>query len=149
MYKNNTNEENKMTAIERTAYPRLRQDNYRKNDLAIYVPTEDEIQWMQMQQIRLPNMQLNLMVQLKTFQRLGHFAPIENVPGIIIRKVRQTLGSRQGVKVGYSHKDALYHHRKLIREYLQITIDDKAREKLISTTAQEIGSKLIRGPNRQ
>ena len=32
-----------MAAIERTAYPRLRQDHYRKNDLAIYVPTEDEI----------------------------------------------------------------------------------------------------------
>lgn len=131
-----------MTAIERTAYPRLRQDHYRKNDLAIYVPTEDEMQWMQTQQIRLPNMQLNLMVQLKTFQRLGHFTPVENVPGIIIRKVRQTLGSSHGLKVGYPHKDALYHHRKLIREYLQISNNDKAREKLISITAQEIAQSM-------
>ena len=36
----------------------------------------------------------------------------------------------------------MYHHRKLIREYLQINSDDKAREKLIRATAHEIAKSM-------
>lgn len=126
-----------MTAIERTAYPRLRQDHYRKSDLAFYVPTQTELEWMQTHRITQPKMQLNLMVQLKTFQRLGYFAPVDKVPGVIVRTIRQVLGSPARLQAHYPHKDARYHHRKLIREYLLINTDNNKRDKLITTIAKE------------
>jgi len=35
-----------MPAIERTAYPRLRQRYFRQQDLQLYRPSQEEISWM-------------------------------------------------------------------------------------------------------
>ena len=131
-----------MTAIERTAYPRLRQEQYRKRDLALYVPTQEELQWMDAHRITQPAMRLNLMVQLKTFQRLGYFAPIDKVPGVIISAIRKVVGSPARLKACYPHKDARYNHRKLIREYLMINTNNDQRDRLINTTAKKVAQTM-------
>jgi len=100
-----------MTDIERTAYPRLKEGNYRKNDLRLFLPSDDEFEVMRSNDIRSDKMRLSFIIQLKTFQCLGYFPKLDEVPKVIIKQTRQSLGSPRGMKPGYKHAAAKHHHR--------------------------------------
>ena len=126
-----------MTAIERTAYPRFKEGNYRKNDLKLFLPSDDEFEYMQSNNIRTDKMRLSFIVQLKTFQCLGYFPKLEKIPKIIIKQIRKNLCSPKGMKPGYQHADAKYRHRNLIRKFLKINENNKARDRLIIKSANK------------
>jgi len=126
-----------MTAIERTAYPRLKANYYRKNDLQLYLPTDEELDYMYSNDIRSDKMRLSFIVPLKTFQRLGYFPKLDAIPNIIIKQTRQILYSPRGMKPGYKNSDSKYRHRDLIRSYLNIDEDNEARDQLITQLAND------------
>jgi hypothetical protein len=59
-----------VTAIERTAYPRFKKTLSKPERQSTYTPTPEEIAFAR-SQIYEPQSQLNLLVSLKAFQRLG------------------------------------------------------------------------------
>lgn len=68
-----------MTAIERTAYPRLTQ-RLSQNELeGSYTPTQQEIDFVNSQG-RGDNPRLTRLTLLKTIQCLGYFPKIDTVP---------------------------------------------------------------------
>lgn len=127
-----------MTAIERTAYPRLKPTQYRKQELRVFEPTLDEINFMEQHNIRTEKMRLNFMVQLKTFQALHYFTQVEHVPTPIVATIRQTLDIPGTIKAIYNHDRTKLRHRNLIRAYLNIKNDTVGRDALIKTTALEV-----------
>lgn len=98
-----------MTAIERTAYPRLKQSHFRQQDLQLYIPSHEEIAWMKQQGIDEPQLQLSFLVQLKTFQRLGYFFKIQHVAPMIVAQIRQALNLEEIIKPHYRNKETLRH----------------------------------------
>jgi len=126
-----------MTIIERTAYPRLKESHYRKTDLQIYLPSDEELGYMADNGISADKMRLNFMLQLKTFQRLGYFVKLNSIPNVIVRQTRKILSSPRGMKPGYASSDTKYRHRNLIRRYLDIDDDKDGRDRLIEQLAEE------------
>jgi len=124
-----------MTAIERTAYPRLKKSHLRQTDLQLYVSSTEEIAWMKQQNITEPKLQLNFLVQLKTFQRLGYFIPVNTVPSAIVDQVRQALTIADDIKTRYRNKDTLRRHRIIIRDYMDIIPVDKIIDEQIEKIA--------------
>lgn len=75
-----------LPSINETAYPRLK-NVINKNELAnIYTPTEAEIDFAN-KSARKDMPKLCLLVMLKTFQRLGYFIQIKDVPLQIIEHI--------------------------------------------------------------
>lgn len=109
-----------MASIERTAYPRFTPTPSSKDLLTLYTPTTDELAFAQ-QATRSPDHQLTCLVLLKTFQRLGYFPRLSDVPAMIVQHLRSILQCADGVMVGFPEPRTLYRHHRLIREYLGVT----------------------------
>jgi len=124
-----------MAAIERTAYPRLfKHKNYLKRDLAIYEPQKTEIEYINLN-LRNDIQKLNFAVQLKTFQILGYFIAVTDVPAIIIQTIRKTLGINKDLPAGYPNKTDCYRHREHIRKFLEIRLWNQSTHTLATNMA--------------
>lgn len=124
-----------MTAIERTAYPRLfKYKTYLKRDLAIYEPQAAEIEFIN-GTLRNDIQKINFAVQLKTFQKLGYFVPFVDVPSIVVQAIRKTLGLGKDLLVGYTNKTDCYRHRERIRNFLDIKLWDQSAYTLATNIA--------------
>lgn len=73
-----------MTSIERTAYPRFKRFLSGRELHVFNRPQPEEIAWAR-GQARSDEHVLALMVQLKCFNRIGHFPRLEDVPDDVIR----------------------------------------------------------------
>ena len=72
-----------MPTIQETAYPRLKTHVSARDLAAIYTPNPDELA-LARQVTRGEIAQLGFLILLKTFQRLGYFVPISQVPTAIV-----------------------------------------------------------------
>lgn len=68
-----------MASIERTCYPRLKKSFTNPELDEFYTPTQEEIYFVK-NHANGDEPQLHLLVLLKTFQKLGYFPFIEEVP---------------------------------------------------------------------
>ena len=75
-----------MTAIHETAYPRIRSNVTDKELEQIYTPSEEEF-WFANQNTQAPVQRLGLLVLLKTFQRLGYFPMLQQIPQRVIHHI--------------------------------------------------------------
>jgi TnpA family transposase len=108
-----------MASIERTAYPRFKRTPTAQNLHALYTPTPDEIAFAQ-KAARPFQHQLSLLVLLKSFQRLGYFPKLDEVPAVIVQHVRSCLSLSEQITPGYEEPRTLYRHHQLIREHLRV-----------------------------
>jgi hypothetical protein len=108
-------------SIAETAYPRLKNQISTKELLEVYTPTEHELKLAD-RQTKGAVAKLGFLVLLKTFQRLGYFILVKNVPTSIIKhiagyikiyEVPQKLDS-------YDSSGTRWRHLTLIRDYLKI-----------------------------
>ena len=111
-----------MSSIERTAYPRfpkrrkLKQQELNRG----YSINQDELKMLKLY-ANTDKSRLNLAIQLKTFQVLGYFISIDQVPLEAIAHVRQSLKYHHRLSYGYGENNkSLYRHRVRIRNYLQV-----------------------------
>lgn len=119
-----------MTSIERTAYPRFKR-YYTPNELKnIYTPTTED-QLFATEYTRNDNNYLNLLVALKSFQRLGYFPKLEQIPLSIINHIKKILCLSEEVTIGYVNPRTYHRHQHLIREKIKVNkFDNKAQEYL-------------------
>ena len=112
-----------MASIERTAYPRLKQ-NFTKNELRdLYTPTSEEIIFVR-QTTRKEDTQLHLLIHLKLFEQLGYFPNIEDVPEPLIKHLRSALQlSHDIIPVVISR--TLYRHHNSVRSFLNVKVTIK------------------------
>ncbi|WP_052567812.1 DUF4158 domain-containing protein [Ktedonobacter racemifer] len=75
-----------MTAIERTAYPRFKQILSAKDFAEIYTPTPGE-RLVAHRSTKGRVAEVGFLVLLKTYQRLGCFVPLSEVPSSIIEHI--------------------------------------------------------------
>jgi len=113
-----------MSTIERTAYPRYsKRQKLKQSKLAkYYTLTKDEIEWMN-KAAKTNALRLSFAIQLKVFQNLRYFIPLNEVPNEIIDHLRHTAKFHSKLSYGYDENSSttLYKHRMKIRAYLQVT----------------------------
>jgi hypothetical protein len=116
-----------MASIERTAFPRLKKsftDTELKN---YYAPTENEIYFVS-NRANGEEPQLHLLFMLKTFQRLGYFPRIEDVPEEIAKSSRAALQFGRNIHPLVSAR-TFYKHQAAIRRFLNVRAFDKTGRK--------------------
>jgi TnpA family transposase len=128
-----------LASIERTAYPRFKRYFTPKELREIYTPTPAEIGF------GLSTTQgqvyfLNLMVLLKSFQRLGYFPKLTDIPKSLITHIRTSLNLPSDISFGYEQSRTLYRHRAAIREYLNVTPFNQSARHLAVTTVYKSAS---------
>ncbi|GAB5494315.1 MAG: hypothetical protein Phog2KO_45300 [Phototrophicaceae bacterium] len=108
-----------MTAVERTAYPRLKAKLTHQELEETYQPTKDEIFWATHHtQSELARGQL--LILLKVVQHLGYFPKPNTIPSIIIVHISQNLPQTTELDMDTLVSNTRYRYYPLIREYLQI-----------------------------
>jgi TnpA family transposase len=132
-----------VASIERTAYPRFKRYFTPKELASIYTPTPSEIAFGT-STTQGESHYYNLMVLLKTFQRLGYFPKLSEIPPSISNHIRLTLNLPQKIALGYEQSRTLYRHCRAIREYLNVIPFNQTAHHLImqvvSETAQVMDS---------
>ena len=120
-----------MSTIERTAYPRY--SNRRKMKSSeldeFYTLNSSEVSLMN-KYARGDKYRFNFAIQLKTFQNLGYFIALDELPDEIINHIRKTTKFHYRQSYGYErfeddYSKSLYTHRDKIRTYLNVTKWDK------------------------
>lgn len=121
---------NIMTAIERTAYPRiLKHNSYRKRDLGTYIPSLEETNYIE-SNLRSPQQKLNFTIQLKVFQKLGYFIEFAEVPTPIVRTIRNSLLLPADLKAEYANRTDCYRHRINIKKLLEVKSWDQETQRM-------------------
>ncbi|OGV50203.1 MAG: hypothetical protein A3F46_05450 [Legionellales bacterium RIFCSPHIGHO2_12_FULL_42_9] len=110
-----------MSSIEKTAYPRFpTRRKIKQEELnRYYSVSQPELSKIQ-KTAKTKKSQFNLALQLKSFQRLGYFVDLDDIPHEIIVHIRQSLKCHHRILPGYRDKMTKYRHRKKIREFLNI-----------------------------
>lgn len=112
-----------MASIERTVYPRLKKRFTESELREFYTPTEAEIYFVK-NHANGDEPQLHLLVLLKTFQHLGYFSNLENVPDELIVFLRSLLKCYDEALPLVSNR-TLYKHQAAIRRHLEIKPFDR------------------------
>ncbi|HEY5868512.1 MAG TPA: DUF4158 domain-containing protein, partial [Candidatus Tectomicrobia bacterium] len=78
-------------SVHETAYPRLKSHPSPRELATIYTPTKDEVALAE-GVTRGEIARLAFLILLKTFQRLGYFVPLRDVPRTIVEHIAHTQG---------------------------------------------------------
>lgn len=128
-----------MASIERTAYPRFKRNPLAKELDALYTPTDDELSFASLL-ARKAQPRFGLLLLLKSFQRLGYFPSVEEIPPSIVQHVRSATGMDAEVSPVYGELRTLYRHHQAIRERLCVSAWDedglRAASEAMSTAAE-------------
>jgi TnpA family transposase len=120
-----------VASIERTAYPHLKRYYTLTQLQKTYTPTSAEIAFARSNTQGDSNF-FNLIVLLKSFQRLAYFPNLEQIPQDITNYLRDYFKLSENIDLGYEQSRTLYRHKKEIRAYFQVTAFDKQARHLIS-----------------
>lgn len=124
-----------MTSIERTAYPQFKSRPTPKTLTELYTPTPSEIRFAQ-SQARKPTNVLTLIVLLKSFQRLGYFPALADIPLAILTHIKSCLDVGKRTKLA-SATSSINRFQRVIREYLGVTAyGSEAQEIAVNAVAQ-------------
>ena len=88
----------------------------------VYSPSPEEIEFST-STARGDSHLLTLVVLLKSFQRLGYFPKLDDVPAGIVDHVRVCLGLGPGGTLASGPERTLGRHRQCIRRFLGVTLD--------------------------
>lgn len=126
-----------MPSIHETAYPRLKSSVTAKELNEIYTPTADELA-LAGKVARGGNARLCFLLLLKTFQRLGYFAQLRDVPLPIIKHITHCLGEQPPVNLfAYDESGTRRRHVPVIRQHLNVRPYDKAAQELLTGAVRE------------
>jgi TnpA family transposase len=125
-----------MASVERTAYSRFKRNPSKESLVGLYTPTFEELNWAQ-RVTRSANHQFCLLVLLKSFQRLGYFPKLTDVPTTIVNHIRNYCNFYISLPLKYDENRTMYRHHTLIREYLQVTAWGKQAKHLAVKTAYD------------
>ena len=109
-----------MPTVHETAYPRLRGNPSPRELVDVYSPTRDEMDLAD-RVARSLTSRLGFLILLKTFQRLGYFVLIRDVPVSIVEHIARDQGFLQAPAglAEYDDSGTRRRHVPIIREYLK------------------------------
>lgn len=109
-----------MASIERTAYPQFPRTLTLRDLQTSFSPRPEEAEWA-MGFSRSPDRRLALLVQLKCFQFMRHFPPLDTIPPEVVEHIAATLAMPPAQAITYSSgTKALYRHHRAIRTLLGV-----------------------------
>lgn len=108
-----------MASIERTAYPQFKRNPIVRELVVAYTPTDAELAFITAS-ARQPGHRLTLALLLKSFQRLGYFPAVDEVPAAVVRHIRNALRFRVQIKPADVQPNKRYRYFQRIRAYLQV-----------------------------
>jgi hypothetical protein len=124
-------------AVHETTYPRLR-ETVMPTDLAeVYTPTVEEHTLASSTSPR-PGARLGFLVLLKTFQRLGYFVLVGEVPPPIVQHIARCLGLDPSPDefLRYDESGTRRRHIPIIRAFLDVRPYDRAARSLIAAVVR-------------
>ena len=127
-----------MTAIHETAYPRMKPVFSAKELKKLFAPTEDEMVLLNKSTRKtrlIPR--LGFMVILKYYQYLGRPVRVIKISESIKKTIADTLGIDHQIDLKGYDQSTRKRHIRIIRHFLQINADKKARRKVIKVAALE------------
>jgi len=110
-----------MPTIQETAYPRLKSAVSAADLVAVYTPTPEDL--MLAKQVTRGKLAfLGFLILLKTFQRLGYFVPVKQVPAVIVEHIATVTESQNELTDlgSYDLSKTRKRHARAIRDTLQI-----------------------------
>ena len=107
-----------MPGIRDTAYPQLKSAPSDKELADVYTPNFVELVWAE-KRTREPAPRVGLLALLKTFQRLGYFVSLSDVPVCLLEHVARSAGydSVPAELFSYDASSVRRRHMLLIRDY--------------------------------
>ncbi len=118
--------------IARLLYPELPDPVTREDLQRLFRPSYDECRWAPTV-ARTPASQVALLVQLKTFQFVGRFLRVDEIPSLIVEYVANRLGVEGDTRL-MSSDSTLYRHRTAVLRRLGVTAWGAAARKLARQT---------------
>lgn len=127
-----------MPSVHETAYPRLKASVGVRDLADVYTPTAEEIGLAE-RTARGTSAKLCFLVLLKTFQRLGYFTRLRDVPVPIIEHISRCFaGEILAVDpVAYDESGTRRRHVPIIREYLEVDAFDEHGRELLCAVVRE------------
>ncbi len=122
-----------MTSIDRTAYPRFKRTMSAREIADVFTPSAEEIEWARDKTTTEPNM-LALMTSLKSFQYLGYFPGLDEVPEHVLAHVRSALGLSGDVRADVDADRTGKRYREITRLRLGVK-SDKAESRGVAEAA--------------
>ncbi|MEU7858345.1 DUF4158 domain-containing protein [Nonomuraea sp. NPDC049141] len=103
-----------MTSIDRTAYPRFARVMSARELAETFTPTDDEVDWARGRTQDEQHL-LALLVWLKSYQRLGYFPKLDQVPSAAAAHVRGMLELPESVELEQAAERSAKRHRQFVR----------------------------------
>ena len=122
-----------MTSIDRTAYPRFKRTISAREIADVFTPSAEEIEWAWDKTTTEPNM-LALMTWLKSFQYLGYFPGLDELPEHVLAHVRSALGLSGDVRADVDADRTGKRYREITRLRLGVK-SDKAASRGVAAAA--------------
>ena len=127
-----------MTAIERTAYPRLKSRYTPKELEEVFTPTPSDVSFIEQVTQAKDDLTLRLscLVQLKCFQHVGYFPALSEVADAIRQHILNAAGYPHQ-ELGYASRRTSARHRAAIRRYLGIRAYRQGGEAIITQAIRD------------
>jgi TnpA family transposase len=124
-------------SIHETAYPRLKSSITPKELERYYTPNQEELA-LALSSASGTTGRLSFLVLLKTFQRLGYFVKLSDVPERVVAHVAGALKLRKTPCVtDYDESGTRRRHVAAIRDFLQVrAFDELAKKALLDATRE-------------
>lgn len=129
-----------MAAIDRTAYPRFKPHLSAKELSEIYTPTPPEIELARARAHGAKPI-LSFLILLKSFQRLGYFPPLKEVPRVVKNHIRVCLAIPNDlteVEPIRQPPRSLYRYHSTIRTYLGVKTYDEQGQQIAANIVREL-----------
>jgi hypothetical protein len=132
-----------MPTVHETAYPRLKSSVSHRELTDLYTPTEAELE-LAGRACKGETARLCFLILLKTFQRLGYFVALRDVP----RSIVEHIGHDQGMLIvpetteEYDESGTRRRHVKIIRKYLRVQSFDESGQAVLSTAVRLAAARM-------
>ena len=126
-----------------TAYPRLKTSIGRRELIELYTPTPAEVELATGVSKGEPA-RLAFLILLKTFQRLGYFIALRDVPRGIVEHIGNDLGMLivPDSLAEYDESGTRRRHVPIIRKYLRVKNFDEGGQALLSSTVRLAAARM-------
>src|SRR5215470_14439388 len=127
-----------MPSIHDTAYPRLKAAVTPRDLAEVYTPTPEE-QTLAAKLTRSPTASVCFLILLKTFQRLGYFVYVQEVPASIVQHLAAHVGTavQSSDLCAYDASGTRRRHVPAIRAHLHVQPYDQAAQHVLETVLRD------------
>jgi hypothetical protein len=125
-----------MASIERTAYPRFKRFMSARELHVFYTPQSEEMVWAR-EVAGSDDHLLALVTQVKTFNRLGYFPVLDEVPAEVVGHIRRDLRLPEDTSPIYASTRTAERHRNLIRAHSEVVYDPVGARKVAAEAIEE------------